>query len=235
MSAEAESGDSSLPASGVAAVAVPTTSPPVESGDQALPACGTASVEIQLDRLKRKMELEAESARLAEEATAATCDEFAVTVRKMHRVLVRLGHVDDDRVVQLKGRAAAEVDASDEILVAELMFSGFFNDLSPAAIAALCSCLVAADMETVKNPPATHMDLQAPLAVLHAAATQMARVLTEAGIPTDEIEYKGKIDGGMVNMVRDTTFSAHGATRHNITTKPLPPPPLDMSIGRNPT
>jgi ATP-dependent RNA helicase DOB1 len=172
-----------------------------ESRDPVRSASGVTSVRVQLDRLECKMQLELEDARLAEEATSVACDEFAVTVRKMHRVLVRLGHVDDERVVQLKGRAAAEIDASDEILVAELMFSGFFNDLSPAAIAALCSCLIAADMETVKIPPATHVDLQAPLAALHVVATQVARVLTEAGIPTDEVEYKGRFDGGMVNMV----------------------------------
>lgn len=179
------------------------------SRNPVLSTSGVASVRMQLEQLERKMKLEVENARLAEEATLVACDEFAVTVRKMHRVLVKLGHVDEDRVVQLKGRAAAEVDASDELLVTELVFSGFFNDLSPAAIAALCSSLIAADMETVKNPPATHADLQAPLAALHGVASQVARVLTEAGVPTDEIEYKGRFDGGMVNMVYSW---CHGVT-----------------------
>jgi len=45
---------------------------------------------------------------------------FALQVRLMQRVLVRLGHVDRDRVVQVKGRAATEMDACDELLVAEV-------------------------------------------------------------------------------------------------------------------
>ena len=36
----------------------------------------------------------------------------------MQRVLRRLGHVDEEGVVQLKGRAAAEIEATDELLCA---------------------------------------------------------------------------------------------------------------------
>ena len=54
-------------------------------------------------------------------------------------------------MVQLKGRAAAEVDSTDEVLVAELMLGGVFNELSPAALTALCSCLIAPDVEKVKR------------------------------------------------------------------------------------
>ena len=54
-------------------------------------------------------------------------------------------------MVQLKGRAAAEVDSTDEVLVAELMLGGVFNELSPAALTALCSCLIAPDVEKFKR------------------------------------------------------------------------------------
>lgn len=36
----------------------------------------------------------------------------------------KLGHIDADGVVQLKGRAASLIDTGDELLVTELMFNG---------------------------------------------------------------------------------------------------------------
>ena len=138
---------------------------------------------------------------MATEAAGGACDEFGETVRRMQRVLLRLGLVDSERVVLLKGRAAAEVDASDEVLVAELLYRGFFNELSPAAAAAVCSCLVAADMEKIKRPQTPLPALQPPLATLREVATEVARVYTDAGIATDEAEYVQRFDSGMVNMV----------------------------------
>ena len=62
-------------------------------------------------RLSRKQLLQQQAAGLATEAAGVACDEFGETVRRMQRVLLRLGLVDSERVVLLKGRAAAEVDA----------------------------------------------------------------------------------------------------------------------------
>lgn len=54
------------------------------------------------------------------------------TLKKMKRVLRRLGHIDASNVVLTKGRVACEVNTADELLVTELIFNGVFNDLSPA-------------------------------------------------------------------------------------------------------
>lgn len=56
---------------------------------------------------------------------------FLVQIQKLRdelnnrsRVLKKLGHIDADVVVQLKGRAACLIDTGDELLVTELMFNG---------------------------------------------------------------------------------------------------------------
>lgn len=49
---------------------------------------------------------------------------FRDELRNRSRVLKRLGHIDADGVVQLKGRAACLIDTGDELLVTELMFNG---------------------------------------------------------------------------------------------------------------
>ncbi len=58
------------------------------------------------------------------------------------KVLRRLGHIDGEDVVQLKGRAACELDTADELLATELMFNGVFQGLDRHHLVALVSCLV---------------------------------------------------------------------------------------------
>lgn len=49
---------------------------------------------------------------------------FREELKNRSRVLKKLGHIDADSVVQLKGRAACLIDTGDELLVTELMFNG---------------------------------------------------------------------------------------------------------------
>lgn len=49
---------------------------------------------------------------------------FREEFQSRSRVLRRLGLINDDGVVQLKGRAACLIDTADELLVTELMFNG---------------------------------------------------------------------------------------------------------------
>ena len=49
---------------------------------------------------------------------------FREELKNRSRVLKKLGHIDADGVVQLKGRAACLIDTGDELLVTELMFNG---------------------------------------------------------------------------------------------------------------
>lgn len=49
---------------------------------------------------------------------------FRDELKNRSRVLKKLGHIDANGVVQLKGRAACLIDTGDELLVTELMFNG---------------------------------------------------------------------------------------------------------------
>jgi len=77
----------------------------------------------------------------------------------------------------------------------------FINDLSPAAATALCSCLIVAQMEKLKRPPAPHPDLQAAYAELQRVAAHLATVYNDARIETDEMAYVARFDSSLMNMV----------------------------------
>lgn len=63
-------------------------------------------------------------------------------LRCMKRVLRRLEFIDKNEIVQLKGKVACEISACDELLLTELIFRNIFNDMDPAAIAAILSSLM---------------------------------------------------------------------------------------------
>ena len=93
------------------------------------------------------------------------------------------------------------MEACDELLAAELLLGGNFNDLSPAAAVALCAPLVQADSEKVKRANAMHADLVGPFAAMQERARSLCAVLNAAGIVTDEAEYVARFDGGLVSVV----------------------------------
>jgi len=67
-------------------------------------------------------------------------------------VLRRLGHVTEEGLVTLKGRAACEIDTADELLTAELLLNGVFNALDAHQLVALVSCLVPVDKSNARPP-----------------------------------------------------------------------------------
>ena len=128
-------------------------------------------------------------------------DLYRAEARRRLGVLRSLGHLEpsaDEReggkptkkgarpsslaaVLTLKGKAACEIDAADELLASELMFNGVFGGLDPARLAALASCLVPVEKSTAAVELAS--TLAAPLADLQAAARRIATAQAEASIP----------------------------------------------------
>ena len=136
---------------------------------------------------ERKAALKAEASQLRSKMRASALTQFHDELRSRSQVLKRLGHVDEASVVQLKGRAACEIDTGDELLITELMFDGLFGPLSPAACAAVCSCFV--PTEKSKEGAPVRQELAAPLAALHAAATRIATVQRDAGLDVSVEDY----------------------------------------------
>jgi|JI9StandDraft_2_1071091.scaffolds.fasta_scaffold797072_1 ATP-dependent RNA helicase DOB1 len=62
-------------------------------------------------------------------------------MKSHNRVIKRFGLVDKG-VITLKGRVTCEINSNHEILLTDLVFTGFFNDMTPVEIAALMSSLV---------------------------------------------------------------------------------------------
>uniref|UniRef100_A0A0D6QTS0 Helicase C-terminal domain-containing protein n=1 Tax=Araucaria cunninghamii TaxID=56994 RepID=A0A0D6QTS0_ARACU len=136
---------------------------------------------------QRKAELNNETQQLRMKMRESTLHKFREELRNRSRVLKRLGHIDADGVVQMKGRAACLIDTADELLVTELMFNGTFNDLNHHQLAALASCFIPCDKSNEQIELTN--ELAKPLRQLQDSARWIAEVQRECKLDIDTEEY----------------------------------------------
>ena len=71
-------------------------------------------------------------------------------LKRMKRVLRRLGYTSTEGVLQTKGRFACELNTADELVLTDMVFEGIFNELSvEQSVACQPSAMVTED-----TPPA---------------------------------------------------------------------------------
>jgi ATP-dependent RNA helicase DOB1 len=114
------------------------------------------------------------------------------------RVLRRFGYISEEEVVQLKARVACEVSTGDELLLTELLFDGFFNELTPQQCAAMLSCFVS-DEKLSAEP------LKEPLAKIYRElerhARTIAKVSQESKLAVNEDDYVASFKQQLVEVV----------------------------------
>ncbi|XP_050230531.1 DExH-box ATP-dependent RNA helicase DExH10 [Mercurialis annua] len=141
----------------------------------------------QIKNFQRKAEVNHEIQQLKSKMRDSQLQKFRDELKNRSRVLKRLGHIDADGVVQLKGRAACLIDTGDELLVTELMFNGTFNDLDHHQVAALASCFIPVD----KSNEQIHLrsELAKPLQQLQESARKIAEIQFECKLDVNVDEY----------------------------------------------
>ncbi|KAF2184335.1 ATP-dependent RNA helicase-like protein DOB1 [Zopfia rhizophila CBS 207.26] len=103
------------------------------------------------------------------------------------RVLRRLGFIDDADVVQIKARVACEISTGDELVLSELLFNRFFNELTPEQCAACLSCFIFEEQS--KETPALKEELAKPFRDIQAQARVIAKISQESKLAINEQEY----------------------------------------------
>lgn len=68
---------------------------------------------------------------------------FMPTLKSMINILKDHDYISQDNVIQIKGRVSIELSSANEFIATELLTNSFFDDLEPAEIAGIASCLVA--------------------------------------------------------------------------------------------
>lgn len=121
-------------------------------------------------------------------------------LKQRKRVLRRLGFTDEADVVKMKARVACEISTGDELVISELLFNGFFNDLTPEHCAAALSCFIFE--EKVKEAPALKEQHQKLFREIQAQARIVAKVSIESKLPLKEADYLQTFKPELMDVVQ---------------------------------
>lgn len=139
----------------------------------------TYSVRLKLLEESRKLRLQ------ARESQAITMKE---DLRKMKRVLRRLGYISTEGVLGTKGRFCCELSTGDELVLTDMIFEGLFNDLNVEQTVAILSCFVFKE-PSKEDKPKIRADLEDIFQKLQSTARNVAKVSIDAKLAIDEDEY----------------------------------------------
>ncbi|KAF2742450.1 antiviral helicase [Sporormia fimetaria CBS 119925] len=139
------------------------------------------------EQYTRKMELHDKIKAVKKEISDALSVLQLDELKNRKRVLRRLGFIDEAGVVQMKARVACEISTGDELVLTELLFNNFFNDLTPEQCAACLSCFIFE--EKSKEMPALKQELDKPYRDIQKQARAIAKISQESKLALNEEEY----------------------------------------------
>jgi ATP-dependent RNA helicase DOB1 len=148
---------------------------------------------------EKKSDLLEQARALREEARSCQVIVMKDDVKKMKKVLKRLGHIDANGVIQTKGRTACEINTADELVVVELIFTGVFNDLTPEQCATLLSCMTYDERSKDDDDGTGGLKpfLLNPFHKLREVARTVVRTQIACNIELDEEEFLQSFNPGM--------------------------------------
>ncbi|KAI1245219.1 hypothetical protein MGN70_012109 [Eutypa lata] len=141
-------------------------------------------------------DIKAHKKKIAKAHSIAQLDEL----KSRKRVLRRLGFINESEVVELKARVACEISSTEghELLLSELLFNRFFNELSPELCAAILSVFIFDErLEATPLPD----ELMKPFTQIQAQARIIAKVSQESKLDVNEEEYVQGLKWQLVETV----------------------------------
>ncbi|OQD68330.1 hypothetical protein PENPOL_c003G05735 [Penicillium polonicum] len=156
------------------------------------------------EQYAEKVDLTAKTKAIKKQITEAMSILQLDELKCRKRVLRRFGFINEAEVVQLKARVACEISTGDELMLSELLFNGFFNNLTAEQIASVMSCFVFE--EKVKEAPALAKDeLAKPLKEIQAQARIIAKVSQESKMAVNEDEYVQSFHWELMEVIYEWT------------------------------
>ena len=151
-----------------------------------------------VEAYENQIDLKERSRVLRDEARSFQTMAMKDDLKKMKRVLKKLGHVDANGVIQTKGRTACEINTADELVVTELIFTGVFKSLTVEQSVALLSCMTFG--EAIKDDEPTKgmkSFLLNPYTKMLEVAKTVVQMQISCNLDVDEDEFLNKFNPAM--------------------------------------
>jgi ATP-dependent RNA helicase DOB1 len=148
---------------------------------------------------EKKAEVKERARALRDEARSCQTISMKDDLKKMKRVLKKLGHVDANGVIQTKGRTACEINTANELVVVELIFTGVFKSLTVEQCVTLLSTMTFDERNMNDDDPTKGLKsfLLNPFYKLQEVARTVSQVQTACNLDIDEEEFLAKFNPGM--------------------------------------
>lgn len=115
------------------------------------------------------------------------------------QVLRRLGYVEQNNTVTLKGRVACEMGSSNELMVTELVLENVFADSPAELIAALLSCMVFQQRNC--SDPALTPELKSGIKQFKDVARHIGTIQQECGLLEPVGDFVDQFNFGLTEVV----------------------------------
>ena len=171
------------------------------------PVHGRADREALYMAYAHKMDVTEKAKLLRREARSHQALVMKDDLKRMKRVLKRLGFIDAENVLQLKGRVACEINTVDELVTTEMIFNGVFNDLRPEQVVALLGCMCFEEKKK-EGEQKVREDMEAPFGKLKETARAVGKVVQECKIALDPEEYAEGFNPDMIEVLYAWTLGA---------------------------
>lgn len=161
----------------------------------------TASVRQGAKLFQKRVEMEEQIKELKRELRHANDIILKEDLRAMKRVLRRLGYIDENDLIQMKGRVAATISAGDEILLTELIFGGLFNSLTPEEAVAVLACFVTEEKSDDTKGENLPENLAVPFREVQSEARRVVGVMQECKVAVETEEYIQRFKPTLMEVV----------------------------------
>jgi len=158
----------------------------------------STDIQTRYDNYKRKLELEEEIKVSHKSLKHAEDVILKHELKCMKRVLRRLGFTNLEDIVDVKGRVACEINAADTLLLTELMFTGFFNELSVEHTVAALSCFVF--QEKGEETPKAKEELMVLYRTIQDVSRRIGKISQECKLNLDLDAYVREVNGHMMEV-----------------------------------
>lgn len=159
----------------------------------------SAELQQRYENFLRKLEIEEEIKLLKKKVKESDDVILKQDLKAMKRVLRRLGYINSDDIIELKGRVACEINASDELVLTELIFAGVFNEMEVEKVVAVLSCFTFEE----KHDSALKLkeELDVPYRKIIEVAKRIARISIESKLSLNMEEYIQSFSPYLIEVV----------------------------------
>ncbi|KAG2378787.1 hypothetical protein C9374_007935 [Naegleria lovaniensis] len=157
----------------------------------------------QVKLYEQKLELNAQIEEMKKLVKSTAQVVMKEELKKMMRVLRRLGFATEDNVITAKGRVACELSSADSLVITEMVYNGAFSDLTPEQSIAVLSCFaseVSGGQSREDDKATLAEDLRKPYEDLEKAARRVAEVSIESKLDLDVEKYLQSFPCNMMNL-----------------------------------